>query len=128
MGIASHSRGILHPNQGDALTGVYASNTCVFPAAKLMSPPKETQKSRMMLLEKTCGFMQLSGSPGADGPGHGHGGLFSAPIRWQGSSRVPSKPPSSFMGPSEMEHLSLQLRSTLAVAFIWFMNFCGGIS
>lgn len=110
-GMASHTCGVLSSNQGDALTGVCAPNTCVLPAAELLSLPKETQKSQMMFLEKACGFMQLSGSPGADSPGHDRGGLFSAPVRRQASSSIPSKPPSSFMGPSQMGRLSLQLRS-----------------
>lgn len=46
MGMASHARGVLSPSHGDALTGIYAPNTCVLPAAELLSPPKETRKSQ----------------------------------------------------------------------------------
>lgn len=83
--------------------------------------------------EKRCrGFMLLSGSLGADRPGHVHGSsllglscVFSQlPCHMGSPVRVP---PCLWDHQRWGSHLC-GLRSTLAVVFIRFMNFHGGIS
>lgn len=110
--------------------GVWAPHTCALPAAELsLSRDTKSRNSDWKAVALSCS----SQAPRCRQP---------RPCPWQcvlcsdsaalsrggGSSRVPRKLPASRVGPSAMGHPSLQPRHPLAVAFLWFMNLCEGIS